>query len=63
MNIHTIRTFANAINRSEPFVRRSVALGKIEAEKLGGRWLIPGVEVQRFKNHPFKISRTEMIRG
>lgn len=60
MNVHTIRTYANAIKRSQQFVRHAIRLGKIKAEQLDNRWLIPKSEERRFKNEPFQITRMEM---
>ncbi len=61
MDIHTIRTFASEIDRSTQFVRRAVELKKLEAEKIGNRWILQGSEARRFNKKPFKISRKEMM--
>ena len=60
MKIKTIRTYAEAIDRSPQFVRAAIRLKKVEAEKIGNQWMIPGEDVERFKNEPFQISRKEM---
>ena len=60
MDIYTVRTFSNAIDRSEQFVRRGIELRKIKAERIGNRWMVHGREALRFQEKPFKISRKEM---
>lgn len=61
MDIYTIRTFADEIKRSTQFVRRAIELKKLEAEKIGHRWILSGSEARRFNKKPFQISRNEMV--
>ena len=61
MDVFTIRLAADEIGWSFQFVRRTVELKKLKAEKIGNRWLIPGEELRMFKIKPFQISRKEMV--
>lgn len=61
MEVETIRSFADKIDRSPQFVRAAIRLKKIEAEKVGHMWIIPRQQIGLFKKSPFQITQKEML--
>ena len=60
MDVYTVKSGADEINRSTLWLRQAIWLKKVKAEKIGNQWVIPGSEIRRIKKKPFQITREEM---
>ncbi len=61
MDLETKKTFGDKVGRSLSWVSAAIRHGKIKAEKVGNQYVIPGVEVTKFKKKPFTITKEEMF--
>jgi excisionase family DNA binding protein len=53
----TTATIAEMAGVDQSFVRRSLRAGRLRGEKLGGRWVIPADEAERWLRTPRKRGR------
>ena len=56
-NFYTTATVAKLAGVDQTFVRRSLRAGRLRGEKLGGRWVIPADEAERWARIPRKRGR------
>lgn len=54
----TVREAAAALGLTRQAIVKAIARGNIQAEKKGGIYLIPDVEVESYRAHPLRDPRT-----
>lgn len=62
VGLDTVPGWSQAVGKSQQFARMGIALKKLKAQKVGGQYLIPESEKERFKKNPFTITREEIAR-